>query len=75
VVDAKPQGFEGVLTRLYADELVITSVKSPLIARTRTSAAGLPTDEKTFTLQVVYAGRCCLATGTLRPSPAWEISS
>ncbi|MGH8220542.1 MAG: AraC family transcriptional regulator [Steroidobacteraceae bacterium] len=61
VVDAEPEGFEGVLTRLCADELEITSVKStPLIARTGTSTTVARADEKTFTLQVVCAGRCRL---------------
>ena len=62
LVDAEPQGFEGVLTRLCTDQLVITSVKStPLIARTSTTV--LRTDDKLFTLQVVYAGRCHLRHG------------
>jgi AraC family transcriptional regulator, positive regulator of tynA and feaB len=64
VVDAEPQGFEGVLTRLCADELEITSVRStPLIARTGTSTTAVTADEKIFTLQVVYAGRCRLRHG------------
>jgi AraC-like DNA-binding protein len=61
VVDAQPEGFEGVFTRLCADELEITSVKStPLITRTATSTTIVRADEKTFSIQVVYAGRCRL---------------
>jgi AraC-like DNA-binding protein len=59
VVDAKPHGFEGVLTRLCADELEITSVKStPLIVRNAASHVSVCSDEKVFSLQVVHSGRC-----------------
>jgi AraC family transcriptional regulator, positive regulator of tynA and feaB len=66
VVDAQPEGFEGVFTRLCADELEITSVKStPLITRTAASTAIVRADEKTFSLQVVHAGRCRLRHGNV----------
>jgi AraC-like DNA-binding protein len=61
VVDAQSEGFEGVFTRLCADELEITSVKStPLITRTAASAATVRADDKIFSLQIVHAGRCRL---------------
>jgi AraC family transcriptional regulator, positive regulator of tynA and feaB len=61
VIDAEPEGFEGVLTRLCADELEITSVKStPLITRSRASTTSAPADENTFSLQLMYSGRCRL---------------
>jgi AraC-like DNA-binding protein len=59
VVDARRDGFEGVLTRLCAGELEITSVQStPLIVRNAASDANVCRDEKAFSLQVVHSGRC-----------------
>jgi AraC-like DNA-binding protein len=60
-IDAKPEGFAGVLTRLSAHELEITSVRStPLIARTAATPTIVCADEKTFSIQLVYSGRCRL---------------
>jgi len=66
VIDAEPEGFEGVLTRLTASGLEITSVKStPLITRTAASTTiGRPGGEP-FSLQIVYSGRCHLRLGNL----------
>ena len=59
VVDATRDGFEGVLTRLSAGELEITSVKStPLIVRTAARDVNVCSDERVFSLQVVHSGRC-----------------
>ena len=59
VLDAEPDGFQGVLTRLCADQLVITSAKStPAIARTATNEVNLRGDEKVFSVQLVHSGRC-----------------
>jgi AraC-like DNA-binding protein len=59
VVDAEPEGFQGVLTRLRAGELEITSAKStPLVTRSAASDANICSDEKTFSLHLVHSGRC-----------------
>lgn len=59
VLDAEPDGFEGVLTRLCAGELEITATKStPLIVRNATSEVNVRGDERIFSLQVVHSGRC-----------------
>jgi AraC family transcriptional regulator, positive regulator of tynA and feaB len=64
VVDARPDGFKGVFTRLCSEELEITSVKStPLITRTAASTVRSCADENTFSLQVVHAGSCRLRHG------------
>jgi len=61
VVDAQSEGFEGVFTRLCADDLEITSAKStPLITRAASSTTMLCADDKIFSLQIVHAGRCRL---------------
>ena len=65
VVDARRDGFEGVLTRLRAGELEITSVKStPLIVRNAASDVSVCGDEKVFSLQMVHSGRCQQSTST-----------
>ncbi len=59
VVDTEPDGFQGVLTRLSAGPLQISSVKStPAVSR---NAVGWPKggdDETAFSLQLVHSGRC-----------------
>jgi AraC-like DNA-binding protein len=57
-IDAEPDSFEGVLTRLTDGELELISVKStPLRSR---HVAGEGSDERRFSLHVVHAGRCLL---------------
>ena len=57
-LEAEPESFQGVLTRLTDGELAITSVKStPLRSRNGTRTAS---DERRFSLQLVHAGRCVL---------------
>jgi AraC family transcriptional regulator, positive regulator of tynA and feaB len=52
-IKTQPEAFYGALTRLSVGELEITSVKStPLITHRPAS------DERAFTLQLVYTGRC-----------------
>ena len=59
VVDAEPAGFQGVLTRLRAGQLQISSVKStPVVSRNTSSGPKSHDDETTFSLQLVHSGRC-----------------
>jgi AraC-like DNA-binding protein len=54
-IETQPEAFHAALTRLSVGELDITSVKStPLITQRP------PSDERTFTLQLVHTGRCHL---------------
>jgi AraC-like DNA-binding protein len=52
-IETHPEDFRGELTRLSAGELEITSVFSTPLATRRP-----PSDERAFTLQLVYAGHC-----------------
>ncbi len=64
VVDAEPDGFQGVLTRLEADELQIISAKSTsLVTRTFPSGPTVRGDETIFSLQLVHRGRCRIRHG------------
>ena len=59
VVDTELDGFRGVLTRLRADQLHISSVKStPAISRNAASCVKSSSDEMAFSLQLVHSGRC-----------------
>ena len=58
LTDTDPDGFQGALTRLDANQLQVSSVKStPAVSR---SSARSTSDEMTFSLQLVHAGRCCI---------------
>ncbi len=58
LVDADPDGFQGVLTTLSTDQLRISSVRStPGVSR---SSARTTSDEMAFSLQLVHSGRCCI---------------
>ncbi|MBO9670741.1 MAG: helix-turn-helix domain-containing protein [Sphingobium sp.] len=60
-IDARSDGFEGILTTLNAGELEIMSVQStPLITR---SAAHAASEDKRFSLQLVNSGRCHMRHG------------
>ena len=66
VVDADPHGFQGVLTRLDADELQIISANStPLVTRSSPNGATLRGDETIFSLQLVHRGRCRIRHGNI----------
>ena len=59
LVDAEPEGFQGVLTRLNAGSLQISSARStPATSRNTSSWAKSSRDETAFSLQVVHSGRC-----------------
>lgn len=59
VVDAEPVGFHGVLTRLTAGDLQITSVRSaPAVSRNTAGRDKGGGDETAFSLQLVHSGRC-----------------
>ncbi len=59
VVDTDPDGFQGVLTRLCAGQLEITSVKStPAVISNAARPARVGGDERVFSLQLVRSGRC-----------------
>lgn len=59
VVDTDPDGFEGVLTRLRAGQLEISSTRStPAFISNAASAAKVRGDDRSFSLQVVHKGRC-----------------
>lgn len=54
-IETRPEAFHAALTRLSVGDLEITSVKStPLITHKP------PSDERSFTLQLVHTGRCHL---------------
>ena len=56
LVDADPDGFQGVLTTLSADQLQLSSVQStPAVSRSSPKGAS---DEAAFSLQLVHSGRC-----------------
>ena len=59
VVDTEPDGFQGVLTRLSAGPLQISSVKStPAVSRKAAGWAKSGSDETVFSLQLMHSGRC-----------------
>ena len=59
VVDTEPDGFQGVLTRLSAGQLQISSVKStPAVSRNASGGAKSGGDETVFSLQLVHSGQC-----------------
>ncbi len=56
LVDTDPEGFQGALTTLSADQLQVSSVRStPGVSR---SSAKSCRDETVFSLQLVHSGRC-----------------
>jgi hypothetical protein len=59
VVDAEPEGFQGVLTTFCAGQLQISSVKStPAVCRNAVSQERSRSNETAFSLQIVHSGRC-----------------
>jgi AraC-like DNA-binding protein len=59
VVDTDSDGFEGVLTRLSAGQLEISSTRSTAaLISNAASSAKVRADDRTFSLQVVHKGRC-----------------
>jgi AraC-like DNA-binding protein len=57
-IEAEPDSFQGVLTRLTDGELEIMSVQSTPVRSRNGRSTG--SDERRFSLQLVHAGRCLL---------------